>query len=171
VASDKGVMGRIFESFNSQSAKREIDEELRLHLELLTAAFQQQGNMSSAEAKDAALSRFGNVEQIRDQCVEISRRNHPAIRALKSLLTLTFLLGVLVRVFSTEYHVTHVGGTLIAVGALGRLLVYVRGLNPSIFLSKPETSSPLMLNDNGQVSIAPYDQRKRTPVERVISDK
>jgi hypothetical protein len=127
--------------------------------------------MSLAEANAAALVRFGNVEQIKDQCLEISRRNHPVIRALKSFLILVFLMGVLVRVLSTEYHVLHVGDTLLAVGILGRLLVYVRGLNPSSLLSRPETSSPLMLTEKSQTSITAYDQRKRTPVERVIFDK
>jgi hypothetical protein len=162
--------GRLFKRFDSQQIKREIDEELRFHLELLTAALQQQ-DMSLAEARAAALKRFGNVEQIKDQCVEISRKNHPAIRALKSFLVLVFLVGVLVRVFSTEFHILHVGDILIAVGVLGRLLVYVRGLDPSSFLPKPETSSPLMLTEKSQTSIAAYDQRKRTPVERVIADK
>ena len=158
-----------FRRLDSQRVEREIDEELRFHLELLTEALQQQ-DISLAEAKDAALKRFGDVEQIKDQCVEISRRNHPSIRALKSFLILVFLVGVLVRVFSTEYHVLHVGDILIAVGILGRLLLYVRGLTPSSFLSKPETSSPLMLTEKTQPSITAYDQRKRTPVERVISD-
>jgi hypothetical protein len=166
----KAVNGRLFKSSDGAQIKREIDEELRFHLELLTASFQQQ-DMSLAEAKDAALKRFGNVEQIKDQCVEISRKYHPAIRALKSFLALVFLVGVLVRVFSTESHVLHGGDILIAVGVLGRLLVYVRGLNPSSFLSKPETSSPLMLTEKSQTSIAAYDQRRRTPVERVIADK
>jgi hypothetical protein len=166
----KAVTGRLLKCFDSEQIKREIDEELRFHLELLTEALQQP-DMSLAEAKDAALKRFGNVDQIKDQCVEISTRSSPLVRALKSFLILVFLVGVLVRVFSTEYHVLHVGDVLIAVGILGRLWVYVRGLNPSSFLSKPETSSPLMLNENGRASIAAYDQRKRTPVERVISDK
>ena len=57
------------------------------------------------------------------------------------------------------------------VGILGRLLVYARGLRPSSFLAKPETSSPLMLIDKSQTSVAAYDPSKRTPVERVIFDK
>jgi hypothetical protein len=162
--------GRLFKRFDNEQIKGEVEEELRFHLELLTEALMQQ-DMSPGEANAAALKRFGNVEQIRDQCLEISTRNSPLVRALKSFLILVFLVGVLVRAFSTEYHVTHVGDTLIAVGILGRLLVYVRGLNPSSFLSKPETSSPLMLNETGQTSITAYDQRKRTPVERLIFDK
>ena len=166
----KAGIASLFRRFDNQRAEREIDEELRFHLELLTEALRQQ-DLSLDEARNAALKRFGNVDQIRDQCVEICRKNHPAIRALKFFLILVFLFGVLVRVFSPEFHVTHMGDILIAVGVLGRLLVYVRGLNPSSFLSQPETSSPLMLNENGQASIAAYDLRKRTPVERVISDK
>jgi len=166
----KAVNGRLFKRFDSEQIRGEVEDELRFHLELLTEALLQQ-DLSLEEANYTARKRFGNVEQIRDQCVQISRKNHPAIRALKSFLILVFLVGVLVRVFSPEYHVTHVGDILIAVGVLGRLLVYVRGLNPSSFLSRPETSSPLMLNDNGQASITAYDQRKRTPVERVISNK
>jgi hypothetical protein len=63
-----------------------------------------------------------------------------------------------------------VGDILIAVGILSRLWLYVRGLNPSAFLSKPESSSPLRLNDS-HVLFTAYDQKKRTPVERVISYK
>lgn len=166
----KAGIGSQFRRFDSQRTEREIDEELRFHLELLTEALQQQ-DLSLAEAKDAALKRFGNLDQIKDQCLEISTRNSPLVRALKSFLILVFLVGVLVRVFSTEFHVLHVGDILIAVGILGRLLVYVRGLNPSSFVSKPETSSPLMLHEDGQASITAYDQRKRTPVERLIFDK
>ncbi len=164
-----GIISR-FKRSHGQRAESEIEEELRFHLEMLIETLLQQ-DMSLAEAEDAALKRFGNVEQLKDQCVEISRRNHPAIRALKSFLILVFLVGVLVRVFSTEYHVLHVGDTLIAVGILGRLLVYVRGLNPSSFLSRPATSSPLMLNEYGRQSFVACDQSMRTPVERIISDK
>jgi hypothetical protein len=166
----KTAIEGLFRRFDSQRADREIDEELGFHLELLTEALQQQ-DLSLAEARNAALKRFGNVEQIKDQCVEISRRNQPVIRALKSFLVLVFLAGVLVRVFSTELNFTHMGDILIAVGILGRLLVYVRGLNPSTFVSRPETSSPLLLSEKSQTPFTVYDQRRRTPIERVFFDK
>jgi len=166
----KAVITRLLHRFDREVIEHQIEEELRFHLEQLTEQHLQQ-DMSLAEAKDAASKCFGNVEQIRDQCVEISRSNRPLIRALKSFLILVFLVGVLVRIFSTEFHLTRVGDILIAVGVLSRLLLYVHSLTPSSFLSKPETSSPLMLNEDGRASIEAYDQRKRTPVERVISDK
>ncbi len=165
----KAAFGSPFKCFDSDYARREIDEELRFHLELLTEENLRR-DMSLAEAQAAALKRFGDVNQITDQCTEISRRNNPLRRALKAFMVLVFLAGILVRVFSVEFHLTRVGGVLIAVGVMGRLLLYVRGLNPSMFLSKPETLSPLRLNDKSP-TITAYDQRERTPVERVIFDK
>jgi hypothetical protein len=163
----KAAITRLYHRFDRDVIEREIEEELRFHLELLTEQHLQQP-MSLAQAKDAALKRFGNVEQIKDQCAEISRNNRPLIRALKSLLILVFLLGVLVRVFSTELAVTRAGDVLIVIALLGRVFFYVRGLNPSRFTSIDENSSPLMLN--GPRSFTAYDQERRTPLERVISD-
>ncbi len=166
----KKLMGRLLNCFYREQFKREIEEELRFHLEMLTQEHLQPA-MTFSEAEAAALKGFGDVEQITDQCVEISRRGLYSVRALKAFLILVFLLGVLVRVFSTELHVMRVGDTLIAVAVMSRLFLYVRGLNPSSFRSKHETSSPLMLSENAQTSIRPYDHRKLTPVERVIADK
>lgn len=153
----------------SQQDRREIDDELRFHLDLLTDELCRQ-DIPRDEARERAEAQFGNVEQIRNQCLEISMRNSPQTRALKSFLIIVFLTGVLVRVLGTEYHVTRMGTVLIALGLLGRLLLYVRGLNPSSFLSEDNDSSPLKLNDS-QMSFTSYDQRMRTPVERVISYK
>jgi hypothetical protein len=166
----KAVTGRLFKCFDRERFEREIEDELRFHLELSTQEHLQV-EMPLAEARAAALKRFGNVEQIKHQCLEISRRNHHSLRALKSFPILVFLVGVLVHVFSAELHVMHVGDTLIAVAITSRLFLYVRGLNPSSFRSQHETSSPLMLNENVQTSIRPYDHRKLTPVASVISDK
>jgi len=164
----KTVKERLFKLPDREEAQREVDEELRFHLDLMTDELCR--DMPSDEARATAQKRFGNVEQIRDQCVEISRRRHPAMRALKLFLILIFLVGVLVRVFSPEYHLTRVGDILMAVGFLSRLLFYVRGLNPSNFISKPDDSSPLKLVDS-KVPFTAYDQSRRTPVERVISYK
>jgi len=155
--------------FDPDQTKREIDEELRFHLDCLTDEHCLL-DIPFADARDAALKRFGNVEQIANECVEISRRRHPAVRLLKSFLVLVFLTGVLVRVFSPEYHLTRVGDILMAVGVLSRLWLYVRGMNPSRFLPEANDSSPLRLNDS-QRSFTAYDQKERTPVERVISLK
>lgn len=162
-------MTGLIHRFDPEQTRREIDEELRFHIDLLTDEHRLL-DMPLAEARDAALRRFGNVEQIKHECVEISRRRHPAVRLLKSFLLLVFLTGVLVRIFSPEYHLTRVGDVLMAVSVLSRLWLYVRGLNPSRFLSKANDPSPLKLNDS-QISFTAYDERARTPVERVISSR
>lgn len=158
----------LFQRLDRQHSKREIEEELRFHLDRLTEENCRQ-HLSWDEARAIAQQRFGNLEQFRDQCVEISRRNHPSLRALKLFVSLIFLIGILVRVFSPEYHVTRVGTILMAVGFLGRLLLYVRCLHPST-ITTPDDAAPLKLFDS-KVSIEAYDQSNRTPVERVISYK
>ncbi len=166
----KAEIGRLCRRFNRGEIEREIEEELRSHLELSMQAHLQQ-DMTMEAAKDAALRRFGNVEQIKDQCVEIARRSNPLLRAFKTLLMLVFFVGVLVRLFSTDLYVMRVGDMLIAVPLLGRLLLYVRGLSPSQFLPRHEISFPLKLNNDAPTSFTVYDQRNLTPVERVISDR
>jgi hypothetical protein len=126
--------------------------------------------MTWDEARATALECFGNVEQIRDECVRIAHRNHPVVLALKWFFGLVFVTGVLVRVFSPEYHLTQVGDILMAVGVLSRLLLYLRGMNRARYLSQPDDSSLIKLNDS-TMSLKAYDRRRRTPVERVISYK
>lgn len=155
---------------NSKSIESEVEEELRFHLELLTEKYVARG-VSRADAEAFAARRFGNVDQIRDQCLEISMRNSPQARALKSLLALVFLIGIFVRIMGTEYHVARIGTILMTLGLLGRLLLYVRGLNPSRFVSKPDASSRLVLSERRQITVAAYDQSGHTPLERLISDK
>jgi len=165
----KKALKSLFHRFDREVIERQIEDELRFHLELLTEHHLDR-NMPLPEAKEAALKRFGNVEQIKEECVEISRNNRLLIRVLKSLLILVFLAGVCVRIFSPELHVTRIGDVLIYVGILGRLFFYVRGLNPSQFTSPPANTSPLKLNETRHTPVDAYDQRKRTPLERVISD-
>ena len=89
--------------------------------------------------------------------------------ALKWFFGFVFITGVLVRVFSTDYHVTRIGGLLMEVGALSRLLLYLRGVSRSKYLPAQDDSAQLKLNDS--LSIAAYDEQTRTPVERVVSSK
>ena len=155
---------------NSNSIEDEVEEELHFHLDLLTEKYIAHG-ISRGQAENFAARRFGNVHQIKDQCLEISMRNSPQARALKSLLVLVFVIGIFVRIMATEYHVTRMGTILMTVGLLGRLLLYVRTLKPSRFFPKPDASSRLILSEPAQMSVAAYDQGGRTPVERLISDK
>lgn len=147
--------------------ENDVEDELRFHLEQLTQEHLLL-NMSLTEANAAAHNRFGNVERIKDECVEISRRSHPLLLALKSFLILVFLSGVLLRVFVSETHVKHCGDILIAVGILGRLWVYARGLRP-VFNQQTEADDALVLTDKSEPPAGSYDNLKRTPIERLIT--
>lgn len=162
----KAVMARLFMRFGRVGRERielEVEEELRFHVELLAREYSRQG-MSPEAARDASLRRFGNVERIRNQCVEISSRSRPFMRAIKSFLILAFLTGVVARLLSMDIYVGHIGKMLIAVAILGRMLLYARGLSPASFLSKTETSSPSVLNLASRTSIAA--QRNRAGLAR-----
>ena len=156
-----------FQSLDSRRVHREVEEELQFHLELLTEAHcRQEIPWHQAQAK--ALERFGNVEQIRDECVKIARRNQPVIVALKWFFGFVFVAGVLVRIFGTDYHVTRVGDLLMEVGALARLLLYLRSKSPAKHFKEDDESALLKL-DVAPLSLAAHDQIGRTPVERVVS--
>ena len=131
----KALTMRLFRSPGRKNIRREVEEELRFHVELLRREHVRRG-MSPDEAGEAALKRFGDVEQIRDQCVEISRRSHPLVSALKSFLVLVFLAGMLVCALSTDFNVRRVGEVLVLVAVLSRLLLYAHGLSRSSSLPK-----------------------------------
>lgn len=150
------VTRRFFNRIGSEAIEREVEEELRFHLELLTEQHFQHAD-TLAEARASALRRFGNVERVKDQCVEISKRKRPFTRALKSFLILAFLAGVFVRIFGTEFHVVRLGGILIAVAVMGRLFLYVRGLKPSSFQPKSDTSSTLKLNSAAKTTTSLFE--------------
>ena len=144
----KDLTRKLFNT-GDEAIEREVDEELRFHLDLLTEQHLQDAD-TVADARAAALSRFGDVEQIKDECVEISKRSRPLTRALKTFFVLTFLAGILVRIWGTELHVDRVGQMLIAIGFMGRLFMYVRGSRPAGLHSKSDT--PLRLNSTATTS-------------------
>ena len=121
-----------------------------------------------SEAQAAALKRFGNIEQIRDECLRIARRNHPAIWALKWFFGFVFVTGVLVRIFNAEYHLMRVGDILMEIGALARVLLYLRCRMPARYVKGDDRPTRLDLNGS-PLSLATYDQSGQTPVERVFS--
>lgn len=155
----------------SRRVHLEVEEELQFHLDLLTEEHCRQ-NMPLREAQVNARQRFGNVEQIRDECVTIARRSSQVVMALKWFFGFVFVTGILVRIFGagTDYHITRVGDILMAVGVLSRLLLYLRGRTPARYVRAPDESVSLELNASA-LSVPAFDQRGRTPVERIVSSE
>jgi hypothetical protein len=163
------MRARLFKRFDRRNVEREVESELHFHLELLIEENLRQG-MTLEEAEGAASKRFGNIERIKNQCVEISKRSRPLMRVLKSFLVVVFLTGVLVRFSSADIYVAQTGNMLMIIPALGSLLLYLRDLRFSSFASKDEDLSPLGLSAIGQAPLAANDRKEFTPLERVISD-
>ena len=159
---------RLFKRFNRRDAEREVENELRFHLEMLTEENLQRG-MTRKEAEEEAAKRFGNVERIKNQCVEISERSSSMMRVLKFFLIVVFLGGVLVRISSADIYGKQIGNMLMAIAALGGLLLYLRGLRFSGFVPTNENSSPLGLGDVEETPFAAKTP-KSTPLERIIAD-
>jgi len=152
----KDLTRKLLNPFGSEAIEREVEEELRFHLDLLTEQHLQHADTLD-EARASALRQFGDVEQVTDECVEISKRQRLFTRALKSFLVLTFLAGVFVRIFGTEINVLRFGDMLIAVAVMGRLFLYVRDLKPAGFRPKSDTSSPLKLNSSAKTPASLFD--------------
>lgn len=165
----KIIIARLFKLFDRKNIEREIGDELSFHLELLMEEYLREG-MTPEEAERAALKRFGNVELIKNQCVEISKRSHPLLRVLKSFLIVIFLTGVLTRIFSTDIYGKQIGNMLMLISALSGLLPYIRGSRRASFVSGEENPSPLGLSDIEQLPFTANIRRELTPLERVITD-
>ncbi len=149
-----------------RNSEAEIDEELTFHLELLTQARLAVG-VTPELAKAQALNRFGNLAQVKAECVAITKRNDLSLRALKGLLILVFMTGFWLVVLSTDFDVKHVGQLLMVLPLLTRFLIYVRGITP---LPSRTNSSPLMLSQPGEIATANLDHRLLTLRGRVRSD-
>jgi hypothetical protein len=113
----------------------EVEEELQFHIEMLERKYAEQG-MSEPNAKAASLKRFGNLERVTRQCVDIRRRSSLLRRVLKMSSVLLALTGLAIHILSSDYRVARIGTTLIMIAVLGRLLLYVRGLNPRLEIKR-----------------------------------
>jgi hypothetical protein len=150
--------------------ERQVEEELRFHCEMLAADYQENG-LSEEAAKEAARRRFGDVERVQAQCVEISRRNRPMTKLLKLVLLLSFITGVWLRTRGWAVQFTQMGDLLMATGVLGQLLLYVKGLRATGYQALKRRPPFSLLGRGASVSIEAYDELGRTPVERLVADK
>ena len=125
---------------NRRKTAFEVEEELQFHIAMLERKYAQQG-MSDAHAKAAALRRFGNLERVKKQCVDISRRNSVLRRILKTSLILIAMTGLSIHTLSSDYKVDRIGAMLIVISIAARLLLYVRGLGPFTYLAGVKATS------------------------------
>ena len=148
----KTILAKLFRNPYRKQLVFEVEDELQFHIEMLERKYVQDG-MSSAAAKAAALRRFGSLEKAMKQCVDIRSRNSLRRRVLKASLIILGLIGLSIRILSTERNLDHMGDLLIMIAIAGRLLLYVRGLSPSTFLSGTDETCPSIVTprDNSKL--------------------
>jgi hypothetical protein len=142
----KNEIANLFKNFNRKQIVFEVEDELRFHIEMLERKYAQDG-MSAAAAKAAALRRFGSLERAMKQCVNIRSRNSLLRRVLKTSLILIGLIGLSLRMLGSDLNIHHIGDILIMIAISGRLLLYVRGLSPSNFLSGTNETCPSIVTE------------------------
>ena len=143
----KTAISNLFKNSKRKQILFDVEDELQFHIEMLERKYVQDG-MSAAAARAAALRRFGSLEKAMKQCVNIRSRNSLLRRVLKTSLIILGVTGFAIRILSTDRHVDHIGDILIMIAIFGRLLLYVRGLNPSTFLSGTNETCPSIVTEN-----------------------
>jgi hypothetical protein len=141
----------------------EVDEELSFHIDMQTRDYETEG-ISRERSRTMAEARFGNVKQIKKECMRIGSGKTFLIWMLDAVFMMSLVLGLLLRLFVPEMHVNRVGDVMMMIGGLGILLVYAKQCGANVFNSTSQ--KPLGLN----TPPAGFDEKGRTPFDRVRED-
>ncbi len=156
--------------FGGGEVERLVEEELLFHCDRLMEEYQEMGFTEEA-ARDAAERRFGNVERVQAECVEIRRRSRPAVKLLKLLLLLFFIGGLLLRITGINANFNHLGDLMMATALLCQLFLHVKGSRATGFHAIKKGSPLSILGRGAKPAVEAFDAAGRTPVERLMSDK
>lgn len=154
---------------------REVETELRFHIEMRTRANVEQG-MRPDDAQRAALQSFGDFERVRNNCCEIRRSlpfdSTPLRMGLHITIAVLAGLAALWAVNVPHDNFTGVIRQLIAIAVLTYLFIVVRRARTKqgsdsehVSANKSLTSD---MSDAASAKITAYDEQGRTPVERVF---
>jgi len=170
----------------SDKMMREVETELRFHIQMRTRANVEQG-MTPEDAQRAALQSFGDFERVRNSCCEI-RRSLPFDSMLLKMglhiaMAVVAGLAALWAVNVPHHTFTGVMRQLMAITFLTYLLIVVRRArskqhsnteNVNGVLATPgETflANKSLTSDESDAppaKFSPYDEQGRTPLERVF---
>ena len=162
---------------------REVEAELRCHIEMRTRANVEQG-MRPSDAQCAALQSFGDFEQVRNNCCEI-RRSLPFDSTLLRMgwhITIALVAGLaaLWAVNVPDDNFVGVMRQSIAIAVLTYLFIVVRRARSKrrsesehvngVLVAPIGANKSLMsdMSDAPAAKITAFDEHGRTPVERVF---
>ena len=165
---------------------REVETELRFHIEMRTRA-NIEGGMGPAEAQLAARQSFGDFDRVKTRCCEISRSLpfDPTVLKMAMYITIAVLAGgaALWAVNMPHHNFTGVLWQLVAIAVLARaFIVGRRSISTKRFAGdqasgvliaeseKPRKDKVLSSDacEERGVGIAAHDEQGRTPVERLF---
>jgi hypothetical protein len=168
---------------------REVEAELLFHIQMRARA-NIEGGMRPDEAQRAALQGFGDFDQVKVRCCQISRTLPFNSWALKMgmYIVITAVAGgaALWAVNLPHHNFTGVLWQLIAIAVLARSFIVGRrsisterfGGNHAtgVFITESESFSrnkvmSSVVSEERTVSIPSHDERGRTPVERIFNSE
>src|SRR5262245_52052346 len=169
---------------SSTRVEREVDDELRFHIEM-RARDNFAAGMTKEEAEASALRRFGNYQCVKDACCEISRERLAGmnLKTIKGIIWVMLGCGLTLKIGSGIKSVAQAGEILTVIAILWRLWLYLRAAQPDeqrikaaeqmpLSILEPSVSSTRIgLSEQPQKTIPARDEQGRTPVERLIADE
>ena len=173
----KAILRRLGAPVRSEAAVREIEDELRFHVEM-RARDNIAAGMSPEDAVADAMRRFGDIDQIRAVCEGIRKERLAGImKVIKGCAWVILGCGLVLKMSSNIVGV--VGDFLILISLLWRLLIHLREMQPdrrrvTAALRERFYGGPLSLSgftEDAPRPVPTYDKKGRTPVERMLSDE
>jgi hypothetical protein len=173
----KSILRRLGAPVRGGAAGREIEDELRFHIEM-RARDNITAGMSPEDAVADAMRRFGDFDQIRTVCEAIRKERLAGImKVIKGCAWVILGCGLILKMSSNKVAV--VGDFLILIALLWRLLIHLREMQPDRLrviadLRERFYGGPLSVSgftEDAPKAVPAYDKDGRTPVERLISDE
>ena len=167
----KNAVRRLRLSVRFDELRLEIDEELQFHLEM-RARDNLNAGMTPEAARVEALKRFGDYEQIQDNCYAVGRRrslNWTGVRTVAALLLLLFGVAFTFTSQNQPHQSLRLLFSLLAVFITFLSLLSVRGAFRRRLIERREPV--LGLAEEDAATPAFHDESGRSPVERVLEDR
>src|SRR5262245_43280372 len=159
----KSILRRLGAPLRSKSTGREIEDELRFHIEM-RARDNIAAGMSPEDAVADAMRRFGDFDQIRVVCEEIRKERLAGImKVIKGCAWVILGCGLALKMSSNIVAV--VGDFLILIALLWRLLIHLREMQPDRRrVMAADQPPPRIIHNTGHLSTNSFNEDTPYPV-------